>query len=413
MLRRLRIKFVCINMLIVTLMLCVIFGLVLNTTRSNLERQSIQMMQTIAVSPAHISKPGMAPPDNVRLPFFTLHLDQKGRLLGTDGGYFDLSDEDLLVELADISFHSQKRVQTLSEYGLRYYRHETSFGQRIVFSDISSETETIASLMQSCALIGFVSFFAFLGISMLLAGWAVRPVDKAWQQQKQFTADASHELKTPLTVISTSAELMQTGEYSEEDQKEFLSGILTMSAQMRGLVEQMLEMARIDHAGKSRDFSVLDLSELTLDAVMPFEPLFYEKGLTLSCHVQDGIFVKGHTGQLTQLIEIYLDNARKYSHPNTEVILRLAADRGKCTLSVESHGDPISPEDLKNIFKRFYRADRARTMNQSYGLGLAIAETIAQNHNGTVWATSQNGTNTFHARFPVKRGSFLQRKRKR
>lgn len=404
MLRRLRIKFVCINMLIVTLMLCVIFGLVLNATKSNLERQSIQMMQTVAVNTAHISKPGVAPPDNVRLPFFTLHLDQKGRLLGTDGGYFDLSDEDLLTELADISFHSQKRVQTLSKYSLRYYRQETPFGQSIVFSDISSEMETIASLVQNCILIGFISFFAFLGISILLANWAVRPVDKAWKQQKQFTADASHELKTPLTVITTNAELMQTGEYSEEDKKEFLASILTMSTQMRGLIEQMLEMARIDHNPGNRNFSVLDISELTLDAVMPFEPLFYEKGLTLSCCVQDGILVKGHAAQLTQLIEIYLDNARKYSHPNTEVALHLAAERGKCILSVQSRGDAISPEDLKNIFKRFYRADKARAMNQSYGLGLAIAEAIAQNHKGAVWAASQNGTNTFYAQFPVKRG---------
>lgn len=411
MLRKLRIKFVCINMLIVTLMLCVIFGLVLNTTKSNLERQSIQMMKTIAVSTAHISKPGTAPPDNVRLPFFTLHLDRSGKLLGTDGGYFDLSDEALLTELADISFHSPKRVQTLSEYGLRYYRQETPFGQSIVFSDISSEKETIASLVQSCAIIGFISFFAFLGISILLAHWAVRPVDRAWKQQKQFTADASHELKTPLTVITTNAELMQSGEYSEADQKEFLASILTMSAQMRGLVEQMLEMARIDSGPRKIDYSVLNISELTQDAVMPFEPLFYEKGLTLSCRVQDEIFVIGHAGQLTQLIEIYLDNARKYSYLNTEVTLRLAADRRKCVLSVESHGDPISPEDLKNIFKRFYRADKARAMNQSYGLGLAIAETIAQNHKGTVWATSQGGINTFYARFPVERGSFLRHTR--
>lgn len=401
MLRKLKIKFVCINMLIVTLMLCIIFGLVLNTTKSNLEQQSIQMMQNIAINTSHINKPGMAPPDNVRLPFFTLHLDQRGRLIGKEGGFFDLSDEDLIAELVKHSFHSQKRVETLDDYALRYYRQETPFGQSIVFSDISSEKETVTALVRNCILIGFLSFFAFLGISILLANWAVRPVDKAWKQQRQFTADASHELKTPLTVIMTNAELMQSGEYTEEDQQGFLSSIITMATQMRGLVEQLLEMAKIDNATEKKDFSVLDFSELTLDAAMPFEPLFYEKDLEFSTYVQENLWVNGHASQLTQLIEIYLDNAWKYSYPNTEVTLRLCADWSKCVLSVQSQGNTISPEDLKHIFERFYRVDKARAMNHSYGLGLAIAETIAHNHKGQVWATSEDGVNTFYAQLPT------------
>ncbi len=179
MLRRLRFKFVCINMLIVTLMLCVIFGLVLNSTKSNLEQQCIQMMQTVAANTEHMNKPGMTPPDNIRLPFFTLHLDHNGQLLGTDGGYFDLSDENFLSELVAISAYSQKRVATLSDYSLRYYRQDTPFGQSIVFADISSETETIDTLIRNCIIIGSIGFFAFLGISILLARWAVRPVDQA------------------------------------------------------------------------------------------------------------------------------------------------------------------------------------------------------------------------------------------
>lgn len=186
MLRRLRFKFVCINMLIVTLMLCVIFGLVLNSTKSNLEQQCIQMMQTVAANTEHMNKPGMTPPDNIRLPFFTLHLDHNGQLLGTDGGYFDLSDENFLSELVAISAYSQKRVATLSDYSLRYYRQDTPFGQSIVFADISSETETIDTLIRNCIIIGSIGFFAFLGISILLARWAVRPVDQAWAMNQSY-----------------------------------------------------------------------------------------------------------------------------------------------------------------------------------------------------------------------------------
>lgn len=403
MLRRLRIKFVCINMAIVAVMLCAIFFLVLHSTRSSLEQQSIQMMESVALNGAYTDRPGAPFSQDVRLPFFALQFDRMGKLIGKSGGFFDLSDEQFLEELAQITASSGSKVGTLPEYSLRYYRTETPAGQIIVFADITSEEETIHALIGNCLLIGIISFLAFWGISMLLARWAVQPVEQAWKLQKQFTADASHELKTPLTVIMTNAELLQSGEYSEEHRQDFLRGIFAMSRQMRGLVEQLLEMARIDNGVGNGDMAVVDLSELALDAVMPFEPLFYEKKMTLECIVQDGITVRGHAAHLTQVVEILLDNARKYAYPHTTVVLKLTAtDKRNCILSVQSQGDNLSPADLTNIFKRFYRLDKARAMNQSYGLGLAIAESITENHKGKIWASSTTGINTFYVQLPTQ-----------
>jgi len=404
-LRKLRTKFVCINMAIVTLMLCVIFFLLFNSTKANLEQQSIQMMKAIAANTYIVDKPGSVLPDNIRLPYFTLYIDPFGRLIAADGGYFDLTDWNTLKTLSQLVLDSNKKTATLPEYSLRYLRVDSPFGQTIVFADITSEIETVNALTRNSLIIGLISFVAFLCISIVLAKWAVRPVDRAWKQQKQFTADASHELKTPLTVITTNAELLQTDDYDETERKEFLTSITHMAEQMRGLVEQLLEMARIDNDMAQNKFTSVDLSELALDAVMPFEPLFYERGLTLDIEVQEGIRIQGHKDQLTNLIDIYLDNARKYAHTGTGVKLKLKkAYPNVCVLSVESRGDPISAEDLKHIFKRFYRADKARAMNQSYGLGLAIAESIAENHKGKVWATSTNGINTFYAQIPIKAG---------
>ena len=390
MLKKLRIKFVCTNMLIVTVMLCIIFGLVLNTTKTNLQQQNVQMMETIARDTSPSSRPGMGKPENVPLPYFKLYVDHKGRLIRTESNFYDVSGEEFLSELISITIRSENKVETLSEYSLRFYRQETPFGQSIVFSDISGEVETVNGLIRNCVIIGAVSFAAFLGISMLLARWAVRPVDKAWQQQKQFTADASHELKTPLTVIMTNAELMQTGEYTETEKRDFLSNILTMSHQMRGLVEQLLEMARLDNGAGEAQLEDVELSELVLDAEMPFEPVFFEKGLTLTCRVQEGICVNGSRSHLTELIEIYLDNAGKYSYPGTEVQLCLTADRSCCTVSVQSIGDTISQADLKNIFKRFYRVDKGRSRSKGgTGLGLAIVKHAVLFHGGTISVTNR------------------------
>lgn len=402
MLRKLRIKFVCINMFIVTAMLCVIFALVLNLTQQSLEEQSTQALKRIASNSMPMLRPGHEPGGGSRTPYFIVHISSSGEILTISSNQFDLTDQSFLEELLEQVLQNDDTLGVLQPYALRYLRTHSPIGEKVIFVDISGEIETMKSLLQSCLLIGALSFAIFLVISILLAHWAVKPVDKAWQQQKQFTADASHELKTPLTVIMTNAELLQSPDYSEQERKDFVQSIVTMSHQMRGLVEQLLSLARIDNGAAQKEMTRLDYSELTLDALMPFEALFFEKGLTVTCNVQDGIFVSGAAPQLTQVAEILLDNAQKYAHPSTNVVVTLQrSDRRHCQFSVTSTGDVISQEDLKNIFKRFYRVDKARSRNGSYGLGLAIASDIVSSHRGKIWAESRDGVNTFFVQLPL------------
>ena len=125
--------------------------------------------------------------------------------------------------------------------------------------------------------------------------------------------------------------------------------------------------------------------------------MLYEKGLQLETTLQDGIFVHGCGAQLQQAAGIYLDNAQKYARPGTAVQVTLARCAGhRARLSVATRGEAIPQEELKNIFKRFYRTDQAHPRNGSYGLGLAIAAGVADQHGGRVWAESENGTNTFY-----------------
>lgn len=116
----------------------------------------------------------------------------------------------------------------------------------------------------------------------------------------------------------------------------------------------------------------------------------------LQCSVPDGIVITGSDQHLYQVMDVLLDNALKYSAPGSMVSVDLVTTGRNCVLSVANAGEPISKEDLKNVFKRFYRADKARAMNGSYGLGLSIAESIVEAHKGKIWAESENGTNIFH-----------------
>jgi signal transduction histidine kinase len=136
--------------------------------------------------------------------------------------------------------------------------------------------------------------------------------------------------------------------------------------------------------------------------VLPFEPVFFEKDLLLEVQIAEGIAVQGSEAQLERLAAILLDNAQKYSCAGaaTTVVLR-PQSRNHCLLAVSNQGEAIPPDELKNIFKRFYRVDKARTESNSYGLGLAIAQSIAELHHGKIWAESKHGVNTFFVSLPT------------
>lgn len=432
MIRKLRVRFVSIMMLIVCTMLIIIFGLVVHMTHARIREDGFRMMENAVYAPmGTLSDRNPKRKDenkqmNILLPFFRVLIDADGKIVDMDGGYYDLTQEGseaVLEELVSAATAGTEKIGDLHDYNLRYYRTsakkwfdkkapdgnpmpETALsdeGQIIVFADISSEIATMQNLYRTCVIIGLGSLASFLVISIFFARWAVRPVEEAWAQQRQFVSDASHELKTPLTVILTDAEMLKSPRFDEAHRAQFVDNILTMSNQMRGLVESLLQLARVDNGAiQKMPLQHINLSGLVSDELLTFEALFFEKGLTLAEDIADGITVHGSAQHLKQVVEILLDNAQKYSDPHGTVRVTLQKSGAHhCLLSVADPGDAISPEDLRKIFQRFYRIDEARAMNHSYGLGLSIAENIVKNHKGRIWAESAEGINTFRVELPM------------
>lgn len=394
MIKKLKLKFLSVNMIIVTVMLTVIFGLIIFFTASASEKENLQQLRAALSMPPHSDHAEDAPPS---LPYqiFVIRQTPRGQLIVSGNGDYKIAEEIFNAAIA-----SGKRDGVLKEYNLRFCVMNTPVDKSVSFSDLSVEQAMLLQLVRTCVFISLLALGAFFIVSFILARWIVRPVEKAWEQQKQFAADASHELKTPLTVIMTNAELLRSNKYGEEKRTRFAESILTMAEQMRGLTESLLELARSD-ARTEIAFEIVDFSELIADSALPFEPLFFEKGLALRCETEKGITVKGSRSQLSRLADILLDNALKYSYPNTEAVLSLKKRGNTCILSMESHGDTISKSNLKNIFRRFYRADKVRGMNKSYGLGLSIAENIVKEHGGRIYAESEGGVNRFYVKLGV------------
>ena len=195
-------------------------------------------------------------------------------------------------------------------------------------------------------------------------------------------------------------ELLESLDYPPEAKTQFSSNILTMSHQMRGLVESLLNLARIDQGQKAAAHTPVDLSKLVSDATLPFEALFFEQELTLETDIAPDLTVPGDAAQLRQVVEILLDNAQKYAEAPGTVRVTLARQGHHVRLCVADTGAPLSPEDCKNIFKRFYRLDDARSRDGSFGLGLSIAQSIVDTHHGRIWCESANGLNSFFVELP-------------
>ena len=406
MLKKLRIKFIAVIMSVVTVLFAVIFTGILHFTRRNMERESLQMMRAMSFQPMNMNSPVPIPNDidnKMRLPFFTLFIDRNGEIKTSDSDYYDLTDEKLLHKLTAVVNEQNEQFGMIREYDLRFLVTERPNGRTIVFADVSSERTMLSGLIRNCIIVGLIGYAVFFIISLLLAKWVTKPVEKTWNEQKQFIADASHELKTPLTVIMTNAEMLEDSGYSETDRSLFAKNILSMSKRMRGLVESLLELARMDNRTSVGEMKSLDLSKLVSDGILPFEPLFFEKDMELAAEIEPSITIEGDKNKLRQVMTILLDNALKYDEPSAAVNIRLVRRGTNAVLSVSGKGSPLSKDECKNIFKRFYRVDQARTDGESYGLGLSIAESIVNEHGGRIWAESEDGSNTFYVSLNLKR----------
>ena len=411
MIRSLRLKFVAICMALVTAVLAAVFLSVFFAMRRNVEDLSRQLLYRLAQESSYA--PGGQPSvgitidgdQTILLPYFTVNVYPAGGTYIADitgGTYADLDDSAELTAILQDCLGRTDAEGVIQNYQLRYLRQDMGRYLRLAFVDVSMERAVLREMMGSYLVIGAAALLLLLGVSVLLSWWATRPVERAWRQQRQFLSDASHELKTPLTVILSNAELLETAQLSDRPAR-WADNIRSEARQMKSLVEEMLTLARADNMVRTAVLAELSLSDVALDCALAFEPVAFEAGKPLEYQIAEGALVLGDQDKLRRLVSVLLDNAIKYGAAGGTIALSLEKTDRQARLTVSNPGEPIPAEQLARLFERFYRADASRGEQSGFGLGLPIARTIAEEHRGTLRAESDAASTRFIFTMPLKK----------
>lgn len=319
--------------------------------------------------------------------------------------------QDVLEQAGQQLAGADEGFGSLSDLGLFYVKRQAGGVMYLAFADMGSASGW-RSLAATLAVVEVAALAVFFVISLFFSRWALRPVARAWTQQRRFVADASHDLKTPLTVILANTSIaLEHPERSVASQSQWLESTQHEAEAMQSLAGDLLALAKMDEeeaaaqSGAARPaFEEVDLSDVLEGEVLQFESVAFERGVKLESQVEPGIELRGNEQRLRRLAGTLIDNACKYVDDGGAVNVSLSRAGKQAKLEVRNTGAPISPEDLPHVFDRFYRADKARTGGAGgHGLGLAIARAIAEEHGGTLTASSTQAEGTaFTATLPLK-----------
>ena len=419
MIRRLQMKFVAILMSVVTIILLAIFFTIFIASRQlNKQLNSSILHQALNMRPHAIDaiipesdsltfnhpRGAYSPNFNIpneRRPVLVFNVDGASNISTELNQLHFLSNEDIAA-IASLVAEETFDEGNLSDYDLRYLRRPLDDGFRIAVVDISIEQRLLRKQILSSLVTVSGAFTIFLVISIFLSRLAIRPVEAAWQSQKQFISDASHELKTPLTVILSNIDMLQKDAPPNEQNTLRMEHINVEATRMKRLIEDMLTLAMSDNS-TIHTFSRVNFSYIVRNIALVYEPILFDEQKTMTFNIDDGLFVDGNAPRLQQLVYILLDNAHKYSSELGTIRISLTKlDTHTLRLKISNSGEPIPESELKNIFSRFYRRDQSRSGHDSFGLGLSIAQSIVNEHGGKIWAESDvREGNCFYVSLPI------------
>ena len=383
MIRKLKVKFVASMMTILFIIFAALIGGINITNHRIIEYQISSLLEIYAAE--HNSTSLSNHRFNI-IEFSLVRLDADNQIIEiTNESNLPMEGEALKAFIEKISDMDK---ETGSIDGYQFYVRKETYGKVIAFTNESSITAYSTRLLKVSLFGGSIALLILLVISILLSNWMIKPVKDTFEKQKQFVSDASHELKTPISVIGANADVLE----HEIGENKWLSYIKSETSRMSKLVNSLLTVARLDDSKRKYNFTEFNLSKAVLNVALPFESTAFEAKIDFRLSIDDNITYKGQKEEIMQLTAILIDNAIKHTHTSGVVEISLKQLSNKKILEVYNTGLGINHWEKSKIFERFYRSDKARSRtSESYGLGLGIAKSIVRNHKGKIDVQSLEG----------------------
>jgi signal transduction histidine kinase len=320
----------------------------------------------------------------------TVTIDHFAILVDHDGNFLELrnTEDYTSAQAEEIMCGILETGQQQGMYGwLQYYVTEKEYGTLIVVTDKTSDQGLLNNLFRITVIVGCLMLLLLFVLLCIFSRWITMPVQTAFDRQKQFVSDAGHELKTPLTILSANADILQ----DEIGENKWLGYMREQTGRMSQLVGDLLRLARMDNASQEYVFTSFNLSTAVAATALPFESQAFELHKNLELDVQPDVSYNGSEQHIRQLVAIFIDNALKYSDENGIIKVTLLQRGDNRILEFYNTGCEISADETEKIFERFYRGDKARgnSGKKGYGLGLAIARSIMDIHKIKIQVTCE------------------------
>lgn len=383
---------------IFVLMILIIYNVILYINEFNGLKESVDTIESITSRPFYQTDFYDKELMFMDLDVYVIRFDSDMNITSV----YNYSDDDLtsddIVNITKQYNKSYSRLEQINLFSAKYVLLMNPRNELIIINIEDINAKLVLSAQVSSLIFVLIELLTVYIVKML-TNWLIRPVEEAFLKQKQFIFDASHELKTPLSVIMTSAECLS----KNPKETKWLDNIQSETERMNKLVLDLLNLAKYDNSYENRVLSVIDLSKLVEKSVLTFESLIYDKGLNLKYHIDQDVNFKCVDSEMKQLVEILVDNAIKHAYDKSTITINLIKEKDEISLVVKNRGDKIPKEEQYKIFERFYKSDNSRNRNENrFGLGLAIAKNIVLSHNGKIYVECKNGYTSFISTFKVK-----------
>ncbi len=305
---------------------------------------------------------------------------------------------DKITKYANTIIKYSNKKENIGNLYLHKYSYEFKNNNTLVMVNNDVAKNNLVFYIKTSISMFLIIELIMLYLSKVLTDYITKPAKESFDKQKCFIMDASHELKTPITVILANAEALE----SDRNNDKWLTNIKNESERMNKLVNDLLTLAKTENELNEMILINNDLSKLVEKSLLTFESLMYEKNITLTQNIEKNIKFNCDSNKIECLMSILIDNAIKHSEENGNIIVNLKKVKNNIIIEVINKGNPILKGDEEKIFERFFREDKSRNRNDNrYGLGLAIAKNIVNSHNGEISASSKDGFTTFKVNFKI------------